>query len=184
MNLRHALDFSIGLFCYFFPISMFFYFPGVEAWTFTAFHPALLAPEIWINLLLVFAVVLPAIIGPLVFITRAKRFGKAKLAGGCLALAGLFPLAGLDVPPFCGRVALIALLSGQLLALGHEAKESVPFNWMMYIGFIIANLNFPDAPILCGANFLAGTYLFGAGLLVLKNVWKPEGNPRSRVMIG
>jgi len=135
-------------------------------------------------LLLVFAVVLPALIGPLVFINRAKRFGKAKLAGGCLALAGLFLLAGLDAPPFYGRVALIALLSGQLLALGHKAKESVPFNWMIHIGFLIANLNFPDASILCGANFLAGAYLLGAGLLVLKDYWKPDANPRSQVRVG
>ena len=184
MNYKHALDFSVGLFCYLFSISMFFYFPGVEAWAFSAFQPSLLTPDIWINLLLVLVVVLPAVIGPLVFILRAKKFAKAKLTGGCLALAGLLVLAGFHAPLLYGRVALIALLSGQLLALGSKEKESVPFNWMIYIGFIIANLNFPDAPILSGADFLAGAYLIGAAVLALKDFGKPAGKERSRVMVG
>ena len=39
MNLRHAIDFTLGLFCHLFAISMFFCFPGVQAWTFSALHP-------------------------------------------------------------------------------------------------------------------------------------------------
>ena len=39
MNLKHAIAFSLSLFCYVFAIAMFFYFPGVEAWTHSALHP-------------------------------------------------------------------------------------------------------------------------------------------------
>jgi uncharacterized membrane protein (DUF485 family) len=184
MNLRHAFASSFGLFCTLLAVSMFFRFPGVAAWAFSALPSAAVMPDASINLLLVFLVVMPAVLGPLVFILRARRFEKAKLGLGSIALAGLFLVAGLSSPALCGRVALVALLCGQLLALGIKAKESVPFNCMIFLGFLDANLNFPDADILPGVDFLACAYLLCAGALVLKGAWKPESNRRSRVMVG
>jgi hypothetical protein len=82
-------------------------------------------------------------------------------------------------------VALLALLSGQLLALGIKAEKSVPWNWMVYLGFALAYFTFPDAGILGAANALAGLYLLAAGALLLAGD-KPKRPKRSRyrVMIG
>lgn len=178
-NLAHALWFSLGLFCHLFALSMFFYFPGVEDWTFSTLHPfglsspAALGPNLWINLLLVFAVVLPGVSGPVLLMQRGRRFGKANLIAGCLALAGLHLLAAFAPPLLYGRVALIALLTGQLLALGRSHGNSIFCNWMVYVGFLVANLDFPDAGILAGANCFAGCYLLCAGVLLLAKARKP-----------
>src|SRR6267142_4077783 len=80
MNIKQALGFSFGLFCYLFAISMFFCFPGVEAWTFSALHPfaalrpLAIEPRFWINVLMAFLVFLPGLFGPLLFILRARRY--------------------------------------------------------------------------------------------------------------
>jgi len=191
MNLRYVFDITIGLFGTLFAALMFFYFPGLQAWTFTALHPiAALKPSglgagIWIHLLLVFAVVLPGVFGPLFLVTRARRFVILKLGGGCLALASLFLFAALHTPLLYGRVALMALLSGQLLALGIKAEKSVPWNWMAYLGFALANFTFPDAGIISAANVLTGVYLLASGAVLLRSE-KPKGPKQSRfrVMIG
>ena len=191
MNLRQAIDFSLGMFATVFAIAMFFYFPGVQAWAFSALHPlASLRPTavgtgFWINLLMVFAVVLPGIFGPIFLVTRARRYVQTKLIAGSFALAALFALATLGTPLLYGRVALLALLSGQLLALGLKSEKSVPWNWMVYLGFALANFTFPDAPILAGANALAGLYLFGVAILLTLQARKPQP-PKSgyRVMVG
>jgi hypothetical protein len=191
MNLKQVLDFSFGLFCTLFAISMFFFFPGMQAWTFSALHPfasfkpAAIGTGFWINLLMVFAVFLPGVFGPVFLVTRARRYAQTKLIGGCLALAALFLLAALGTPLLYGRVALLALLSGQLLALGLKAGKSVPFNWMVYLSFALANFTFPDSGILAGANCLAGAYLLIAGivLLALARKSKPP-QPGYRVMVG
>lgn len=191
MNLRHVIDFTLGLLATLFAISMFFFFPGVQAWTFSALHPfASLRPAgigtgFWINMLMVFAVVLPGIFGPIFLVTRARRYVQAKLIGGSFALAALFALATMTAPLLYSRVALLALLSGQLLALGLKSEKSVPWNWMVYLGFTLANFTFPDAAILAGANALAGIYLFAVGVLLTMQARKPQP-PKSgyRVMVG
>ena len=191
MNLKHALRFSLGLFCYLFGMSMFFYFPGVEAWTHTALHPLAplrpmaIGPHLWMNLLMALLVFLPGLFGPLFFIARARRYANAKLILGSFALASLYVLAGAGEPLLYGRVALLALLSGHLLAFGLRCPESVPFNWMIYLAFVLANFSFPDAGILAGANFLTAGYLLGVGVLLLIRSRKaPEGKNRFRIMVG
>ncbi|MDB5106061.1 MAG: hypothetical protein JWP91_3750 [Fibrobacteres bacterium] len=195
MNIKHALGFSFGLFCYLFAISMFFYFPGVEAWTFSALHPfaalrpvslASIGPRPWINVLMALLVFMPGLFGPLLLITRARRYVAAKLILGCLALAGLYVLAGLGEPLLYGRVALLALLSGHLLALGLKHPESVPYNWMLYLAFVLANFSFPDDGILAGANFLAAGYLLGSGVMLFVQSRKATAKkkPGYRVMVG
>jgi hypothetical protein len=191
MNIKHALGFSLGLFCYLFAIAMFWYFPGVESWTFSALHPIAsmrpmsVGPRVWINLLMALVVFLPGVLGPMLLITRARRYQRTKLIAGCFALAALYFLAGTGETLLYGRVALIALLSGQLLALGLKAEKSVPYNWMAYLAFILANFSFPDAGILACANFLAGAYLFGAGAVLLILARKtPTKKTGYRVMVG
>jgi len=191
MNLKHALGFSFGLFCYLFAISMFFCFPGVEAWTSSTLHPiaalrpAAIGPHLGINVLMALLVFMPGIFGPLLFITRARRHGNAKLILGSLALACLYALAGMGEPLLYGRVALMALLTGQLLAFGLKVPESVPYNWMTYLAFILANFSFPDPGILAGANFMTGGYLLGAGVLLFIRTRKtPEKKNGFRVMVG
>lgn len=191
MNIRYVFDITIGLFGTLFAALMFFYFPGLQAWTFSALHPiaalkpAALGAGIWIHLLLVFAVVLPGVFGPLFLVTRARRFAALKLGGGCFALAALFLVAAAHTPLLYGRVALLALLSGQLLALGIKAEKSVPWNWMVYLGFALAYFTFPDSAILNVANALTAAYLLASGVLLLADR-KPKGPKRSRfrVMIG
>jgi hypothetical protein len=191
MNIKQALGFSFGLFCYLFAISMFFFFPGVEAWTFTALHPlaslrpVAIGPRIWINMLMAFLVFLPGLFSPMLFILRARKYVRTKLIAGCFSLAALYVLAGTGEPLLYGRVALIALLSGHLLVLGLKAAPSVPLNWMVYLAFILANFSFPDAGILAAANFMAGGYLFGAGLvLLLQAIGTPRKPDGFRVMVG
>lgn len=191
MNLRYLLDASIGFFGTAFAVLMFFYFPGLVAWTFAALHPIAalkpsgIGPVGWTHLLLVFAVVLPGVFGPIFLVTRARRFAAAKLVLGCLALSALFLMAALRMPLLSGRVALLALLSGQLLALGLRAGSSVPWNWMIYLSFALANFTFPDSAILKAANALAGGYLLAAGLMLLAS-GRSRGpkQPRYRVTIG
>jgi hypothetical protein len=191
MNLRYVLDATLGLLGTLFAASMFFYFPGLQAWTFSALHPiailkpALIGPGIWINLLLVFAVALPGVLGPVLLATRSRRFTTFKLSAASLAISSLFLIAALHTPLLYGRVALLALLSGQLLALGIKAGKSVPWNWMAYLGFVLAYFTFPDAGILHAANALAGLYLLTAGIMLLF-ADKPKGpkRPRFRVMVG
>jgi hypothetical protein len=190
-NLKEALGFSFGLFCYLFAISMFFCFPGVEAWTFSALHPlaalrpVAIGPRIWINVLMAFLVFLPGLFGPMLFILRARRYAGAKLIAGCFSLAALYTVAGLGEPLLYGRVALIALLSGHLLALGLKAPPSIPLNWMIYLAFILANFSFPDPGILSMADFLAGGYLCGAGIvLLLQALGTPRKPGGYRVMVG
>jgi hypothetical protein len=191
MNIRYVFDITIGLFGTLFAALMFFYFPGLQAWTFTALHPiaalkpAVLGPGIWINLLLVFAVVLPGVFGPLFLATRARRFAVLKMSGACFALAALFLFAAMRTPLLYGRVALLALLSGQLLALGIKAEKSVPWNWMAYLGFVLAYFTFPDAGILSAANILTGAYLLASGVyLLLADKPKRPKQSRFRVTIG
>jgi hypothetical protein len=191
MNIKHLLRFSLGLFCYLFGISMFFYFPGVEAWTHSALHPyaalrpMAIGPRVWFNLMIAFLVFLPGLFGPLLFITRARRYANAKLILGSLALAALYVLAGAGEPLLYGRVALLALLSGHLLAFGLRVPESTPYNWMTYLAFVLANFSFPDDGILAGANFLTAGYLLGAGVLLFLRTRKvEESKNRYRVMVG
>lgn len=191
MNLRQVIDFTLGIFATAFAISMFFFFPGVQAWTFSALHPlasfrpAAVGTGFWINLLMVFAVVLPGIFGPIFLVTRARRYVQAKLIAGSFALSALFVIAAFGPTLLYSRVALLALLSGHLLALGLKSEKSVPWNWMVYLGFALANFTFPDAEILAGANGLAGMYLFGTGVLLTVQARKPQP-PKSgyRVMVG
>lgn len=191
MNLRYVFDITIGLFGTLFAALMFFYFPGLQAWTFATLHPiaalkpAVLGPGIWINLLLVFAVVLPGVFGPLFLATRARRFAALKVSVASFALAALFLFAAMRTPLLYGRVALLALLSGQLLALGIKAEKSVPWNWMAYLGFALAYFTFPDAGILSAANLLTAAYLTASGiLLLLAEKPKRPKQSRFRVMIG
>lgn len=190
-DLKQALGSSLGLACCFTAISMFFLFPAVEARAASAFEvlaPADrygLTPGMWTHLLLVSTVALPGLLGPLLLVSRARRMGETKLILGCLVLAGLYLTAAFAAPLLWGRLALLALLSGQLLALGEKAPASVPYNWMVYLGFVIANLNFPDAGILAGANVLAGTYLGGTGaFLLVKKLSPPRKKDGYRVMVG
>ena len=99
-------------------------------------------------------VFLPGVFGPLLLVTRARRYVQAKLIGGSFALAALFaPRHHGRRRLLYGRVALLALLSGQLLAFGlKHPRRAFPCNWMVYLGFILANFSFPDAAILAGAN--------------------------------
>ena len=194
MNIKHAIAFSLSLFCYVFAIAMFFYFPGVEAWTHSALHPfaalkpmvaVAIGPRAWINTLMALLVFLPGVFGPLLFITRARRYANAKLILGSLAIAALFVLAGLGEPLLYGRVALMALLTGHLLAFGLKSPESVPYNWMIYLAFVLANFSFPDVAILAGANYLTGGYLLGVGVLMFIRARKaPDKNRGYRVMVG
>jgi hypothetical protein len=190
-DLKQTLGSSLGLACCLTAISMFFLFPGVEAWTVSVLDPLAsqnrlgMNPRVWITLLLVSVVALPGVLGPLLLIARARRLGDAKLIMGCLVLAGLYVTAAFAAPLLCGRVALLALLSGQLLALGEKAPASVPYNWMVYLGFVIANLNFPDAGILAAANVFAGAYLAGTGVFMLvKKLSPPRKKDGYRVMVG
>lgn len=192
MKLKHVIDFTLGLFATLFAISMFFFFPGVQAWTFSTLHPFAALPSagpgsgFWIKMLMVFAVMLPGAFGPIFLVTRARRSMQAKLIGGCFALGALFALATTLGPPLLyGRVALLALLSGQLVALGLKSNKSVPWNWMVYLAFALANFTFPDAAILACANGLAALYLFSVGILLTIQARKPQP-PKSgyRVMVG
>lgn len=191
MNLRYVIDATLGLLATFFAALMFFYFPGLQAWTFSALHPfailkpALLGPGVWINLLLVFTVALPGLLGPVFLATRSRRFATLKLAAASLAISSLFLIAAMHTPLLYGRVALLSLLSGQLLALGIKSGKSVPWNWMAYLGFVLAYFTFPDEGILQAANALAGLYLLGAGIALLLTE-RPKGpkRPRFRVMVG
>jgi hypothetical protein len=117
--------------------------------------------------------------------TRSRRFTTLKLSAASLAISSLFLIAALHTPLLYGRVALLALLSGQLLALGIKAGKSVPWNWMAYLGFVLAYFTFPDAGILHAANALAGLYLLTAGIMLLF-ADRPKGpkRPRFRVMVG
>ena len=199
MNIKHAIAFSLSLFCYLFAIAMFFYFPGVEEWTLSALHPfaapfaaplaalepVAIGPRAWINMLMALLVFLPGVFGPLLFITRARRYANAKLILGSLAIAALFALAGMGEPLLYGRVALMALLTGHLLAFGLKVPESVPYNWMIYLTFVLANFSFPDEAILAGANYLTGGYLLGVGVLLFIRARKaPDKNRGYRVMVG
>ncbi len=191
MNLKYAFDFAIGICGTVFAALMFFYFPGLQAWTTTTLHPfaglkpSTLGPGFWMHLLLVFAVVLPGVFGPVFLVLRARRFAAAKLIAGCLALSVLFLVAAFHSPLLYGRVALLALLSGQLLALGLRAGKSVPWNWMVYLSFALANFTFPDPGILRAANSLAGGYLLATGLLLLMaDRPRPPKDSRYRVMVG
>jgi hypothetical protein len=191
MTIKQAFGFSFGLFCYLFAISMFFCFPGVEAWTFSALHPyaslrpVSVGPRIWINILMALLVFLPGLFSPMLFILRARRYGRTKLIAGCISLAALYVVAGLGEPLLYGRVALIALLSGHLLVLGIKAPTSIPYNWMIYLAFCLANFSFPDAGILKAANFLVGGYLCGSGLmLLLQALQTPPKGDGYRVMVG
>jgi hypothetical protein len=189
MNLRYVLDVTLGIFGTLFAAAMFFYFPGLQDWAFTTLHPiAALKPAglghgLWINLLMVFAVVLPGVFGPIFLVTRARRFGAAKLIAGCFALSALFLVAAFHTPLLYGRVVLLALLSGQLVALGLKSEKSVPWNWMVYLGFALAYFTFPDAGILNASNALAGAYLATSGTLLLLSD-KPKPKSGYRVMIG
>lgn len=184
MSLKRFFDFSVALCAYLLAVAMFFYFPGVEDWTLSAFRINI-TPSAWIYGLLVFMVALPAVFGPLLVSARARGYARPVLAGTCFTLAALFTLAGAGTPLLYGRVALIGLLTGQLIALGRRSKDSVPFNWMLSLAFALANFNFPDSAILSGANFLAAAYLLIAGLLVFKRKWKVEKKNRGfRVMVG
>lgn len=183
MSLKRLLPLSFGLCCYLLAVSMFFYFPGVEAWTFSAFHP-IVHPSGWVCGLLVLLVVLPAVIGPTALADLARGHARIMLVSGCFGLAALFATAGSAVPLLYVRVALMALLTGQLWALGKHAKASVPFNWMIYLAFVLANFNFPDSQILAGADFLAAAYWLVAGVLLLRGKWKVERKSRFQVMVG
>jgi hypothetical protein len=195
MNLKHAIAFSLSLSCYLFAIAMFFFFPGVEDWTHSALHPfaapfaalkpMAIGPHAWINMLMALLVFLPGLFGPLLFITRARRYANAKLILGSLAIAALFVLAGMGEPLLYGRVALLALLTGHLLAYGLKAPESVPYNWMIYLAFVLANFSFPDEAILAAANYLTGGYLLGVGvLLFIRSRKAPDKDRGYRVMVG
>lgn len=187
MNLKRALGFSFGLFCYLFAISMFFFFPGMAAWTFSALHPfaALrhsIGSRLGIDVLMALLVFLPGVIGPMLFILRTRRFKRAKLAIGCLSLACLYLSAGLGEPLLYGRVALLALLTGHLLAMGIAEERSVPYNWMAFLAFVLANFTFPDTPILIAADFLAAAYLYGAGSVLI--LMGRKRKPGYRIMVG
>jgi hypothetical protein len=191
MNIRYVFDALIGLFGTVFAALMFFYFPGLQAWTFSALHPiaalkpALFGPGVWIDLLLVFAVALPGVFGPVFLATRSRRFAALKMTAACLAIGSLFLIAAWHAPLLYGRVALLALLSGQLLALGIKAGKTVPWNWMVYLGFVLAYFTFPDAGILRAANAFAGLYLLAScALLLLADKPKRPKRSRFRVMVG
>jgi hypothetical protein len=187
-SLKPILDFSVGAVAYLFALSMFFYFPGVEAWTATgmaAMGTASLPYSAWICALLVLLVVLPAVFSPAALISRSRDFARPVLAASCAALGGLFLVAGAGSPLLYGRVALLGLLTGQLLALGRRSADSVPFNWMVYTGFILANTSYPDSAILAGANIGAGCYLLFAGVSLLLGRWDVTSGKRGLgLMVG
>ena len=183
--MKHLLDLSIGALGYLFALSMFFYFPGVEAWTTSNFGSASLPYSAWLCALLVLLVAMPAVFSPLALAALARDYARPVLAASCASLGGLFLLAGAGDPLLYGRVALIGLLTGQLLALGRRSPDSVPFNWMIYLGFILANINYPDSAILSGINFAAGGYLLFAGASVLSGRWEVASRKRGvGVMVG
>lgn len=186
MSLKQILDFTIGAFCYLFAVSMFFYFPAVEAWTLIRVGSALFSPSAWISALLVLLVVIPAVVSPVVLVSRSHDYARPVLAAACLSLGALFLTAGFEAPLLYGRVALISLLSGQLLALGLRSRDSVPFNWMVYLAFILANMNYPDAGILSAANLAAGCYLLFAGSALVTGHWEISEKKKGgyRVMVG
>ena len=186
LNYRPILAFFLGAACYVLAISMFFYFPGVEDWTFAALRPLSLITPVSVYALLVVTVIFPALLGPVFLIGGARHFVRAKLAGGCLTLAFFFLAAAPLSVLLYGRVALIALLTGQLLALGSRARASIMWNWLVYFGFMLANSSFPDGAILSAANYLAGAYLLLAGLMIWKGKWETGDKEKSsfRVMVG
>lgn len=184
MSLKQFIDFSLGAFAYLFACSMFFYFPGVEAWTSSAIAPVSLPWSAWICALLVLLVILPAVISPIALVSRARDYARPVLAASCLSLGALFLLAGAGQPLLYGRVALVGLLTGQFLALGRKSRDSVPFNWMVYLGFILANINYPDPAILAGANYVAGSYLLFAGAYLLLGRWEVARKNRFTVSVG
>lgn len=185
MRLKPILDFSLGAGCYLFALSMFFYFPGLEAWTSSALGAMALPHPAWICALLVLVVILPAVFSPPALVSRARDYARPVLAASCGTLGSLFLVAASGSPLLYGRVALVGLLTGQLLALGRRAAASVPFNWMVYTGFILANINYPDSAILAGANFAAGGYLLFAGAALLLGRWEVSRKNRGfSVMVG
>lgn len=191
MSLKQVIDFSIGACAYLFALSMFFYFPGVEAWTASTLGMDTLTslPSLsystWVCALLVVLVALPSAISPLVLASRARTYIRPVLAASCASLGVLFLLASAGHPLLYGRVALVGLLTGQLLALGRRSADSLPFNWMVYLGFILANLTFPDQAILSGVNFVAGGYLLFAGVSLLLGRWEVSVKKRGfSVMVG
>jgi hypothetical protein len=186
-SLKPILDFSLGVAAFLFACSMFFYFPGVEAWTsstLASLGPVSLPDSAWVCALLVLLVVLPAVFSPAVLVTRSRDFARPVLAASCAALGGLFLVACAGSPLLYGRVALVGLLTGQVLALGRRSPDSVPFNWMVYTGFILANINYPDSAILAGANLVAGCYLLFAGIALLLGRWEVSGKRGFSVMVG
>lgn len=187
-RLKPILDFSVGAAAYLFALSMFFYFPGVEAWTATglaAIGTISLPYSAWICALLVLLVILPAIFSPAALVARSRDFARPVLAASCAALGGVFLVAGASSPLLYGRVALLGLLTGQLLVLGRRSADSVPFNWMVYLGFILANINYPDSAILAAANIVAGCYLLFAGASLLLGRWDVSTkNGGFSVMVG
>ncbi len=183
--MKQILAFSIGAFAYLFALSMFFYFPGLEAWTATLPVSGSLPYSTWLCSLLVLLVVLPSALSPLALASRAGSFVRPVVAAGCVSLGGLFLLAAGGHPLLYGRLALVGLLTGQLLALGRRCADSVPFNWMVYLGFILANFTYPDAAILSGVNMIAGGYLLFAGASLLAGRWHiPVKKSGYGVMVG
>ena len=126
------------------------------------------------TLWLVLLVVLPSVFLPGFLAGRAGIHTRAALSVGCLGLAGLFFMGGAQSPYLFGRVALMALFTGQLFALGKHCRASVPYNWMAYFAFVMANFTFPDTKILAAANFTSGAYLLCSGSLLLNRKWKGE----------
>jgi hypothetical protein len=185
MQLKQMLAFSLGAFAYLFALSMFFYFPGLEAWTASLPGSGSLPRSAWVCSLLVLLVALPSALSPLALASRAGSYVRSVLAAGCVSLGGLFLLAAGGHPLLYGRLALVGLLTGQFLALGRRCADSVPFNWMVYLAFILANLTFPDPAILSGVNLVAGGYLLFAGASLLLGRWRvPAGKSGYSVMVG
>jgi hypothetical protein len=185
MNLKQMIAFAVGAFSYLFALSMFFYFPSLEAWTAPVLGAGVLPYSAWVYSLLVLLVALPCSLSPLALASRAGSYIRPVLAASCLSLGGLFLLAAGGHPLLNGRVALVGLLTGQFLALGRRCADSVPFNWMVYLGFILANLSYPDPAILACANLAAGGYLLFAGASLLLGRWEVPVNKRGfSVMVG
>ena len=185
MSLKQLLDFSVGACAFLLALSMFFWYPSVEAWIASALGLPALPSWLRTGMLLEALVALPAVFAPLLLVSRARGLARPALAAACLTMAALFLSAAASAPLLAGRVALVGLLTGQLLALGGRCGNSVPLNWMLYLGFILANLTFPDAAILAGANFAAALYLLFAGGSLLLGHWEVSGKRRRyRVMVG
>src|SRR5688500_1702931 len=104
MSLKQIIDFTFGACAYLFALYMFFYFPGVEAWTSSAFNPVSLPWSAWICALLVLLVILPSVFSPIVLVSRARDYARPVLAASCLSLGALFLLAGAGQPLLYGRV--------------------------------------------------------------------------------